>query len=227
VGYDESGQLTEAVRHRPYSVVLFDEIEKAHPEVFNILLQVLDDGRLTDAKGRIVNFRNSIIVMTSNIGSEFIQKMERIGFSDNTTHDDYVETKEKVMESLKDNFRPEFINRLDEIIVFDVLSPEAITKIVEIRIAKVIERLKEKEITLSVTAKALKYLGREGYNPQYGARPLNRLIQTKILNPIATKIIAEEVKAGDRVSVDEVNGELVIASQGRKSPLSAKNKVIV
>jgi ATP-dependent Clp protease ATP-binding subunit ClpA len=227
VGYDESGQLTEAVRHRPYSVVLLDEIEKAHPEVFNILLQVLDDGRLTDAKGRIVNFRNSIIVMTSNIGSEFIQKMERIGFSDNTTHDDYVETKEKVMESLKDNFRPEFINRLDEIIVFDVLSPEAITKIVEIRIAKVIERLKEKEITLSVTAKALKYLGREGYNPQYGARPLNRLIQTKILNPIATKIIAEEVKAGDRVSVDEVNGELVIASQGRKSPLSAKNKVIV
>jgi ATP-dependent Clp protease ATP-binding subunit ClpB len=225
VGHDESGQLTESVRHRPYSVILFDEVEKAHPEVFNILLQVLDDGRLTDAKGRVVNFRNSVIILTSNIGSEFIQKMERIGFSDNTATEDYVQTKEKVLESLKDNFRPEFINRLDEIIVFDVLSPEAITKIVEIRVAKIVERLKEKEINLSVSAKALKYLGREGYNPQYGARPLNRLIQTKILNPIATKIISEEIVSGAKVMVDEKDGELIIINQAKKSSMKIRKKV--
>lgn len=225
VGHDESGQLTEAVRHRPYSVVLFDEIEKAHPEVFNILLQVLDDGRLTDAKGRVVNFRNSVIVLTSNLGSEFIQKMEKIGFSDNTSKEDYQYTKDKVLETLKDNFRPEFLNRIDETIVFDVLSPEAITKIVEIRIAKVIERLKEKEIALTVSAKALKYLGKEGYDPQYGARPLNRLIQTKILNPIASKIISEEVKAGAKVNVDEKDGELVIINQeSKRSSIVTRNK---
>ena len=226
VGYDESGQLTEAVRHKPYSVILFDEIEKAHPEVFNILLQVLDEGRLTDAKGRVVNFRNSVIVLTSNIGSEYIQKMERIGFSDNTDKQDYEYTKDKVMDALKDNFRPEFINRLDETIVFDVLSPEAITSIVEIRVAKVIERLKEKEINLTVTPKALKYLGKEGYKPEFGARPLNRLIQTKILNPIASKIISEEVKAGSKVTVDEKDGELVIGKHERKTPIS-KTKVTV
>lgn len=225
VGYDESGQLTEAVRHRPYSVILFDEIEKAHPEVFNILLQVLDEGRLTDAKGRVVNFRNSIIVLTSNIGSEYIQKMERIGFTDSTDKEDYEYTKEKVMEALKDSFRPEFINRLDEIIVFDILSPEAIMKIVEIRVAKVIERLKEKEVNLALSAKALKYLAKEGYKPEFGARPLNRLIQTKILNPIASKIIAEEVKAGDKVTVDEKDGELIIQKQERKSLVVARSKV--
>ena len=225
VGYDESGQLTEAVRHKPYSVILFDEIEKAHPEVFNILLQVLDEGRLSDAKGRVVNFRNSVIVLTSNIGSEYIQKMERIGFSDNTDKQDYEYTKDKVMDALKDNFRPEFINRLDETIVFDVLSPEAITSIVELRVSKVIERLAEKEISLTVTPKALKYLGREGYKPEFGARPLNRLIQTKILNPIASKIISEEVKAGSKVTVDEKDGELVIINQTRKTSISAKAKV--
>lgn len=225
VGYDESGQLTEAVRHRPYSVILFDEIEKAHPEVFNILLQVLDDGRLTDAKGRVVNFRNSIIVLTSNIGSEYIQKMERIGFSDNSDKEDYEYTKDKVLESLKDNFRPEFINRLDEIIVFDVLSPEAITKIVEIRVAKVVERLKEKEISISISQKALKYLGKEGYKPEFGARPLNRLIQTKILNPIASKIISNDIKAGDKVTVDEKDNQLVIQKHEKKSSISIKEKV--
>lgn len=225
VGYDESGQLTEAVRHRPYSVILFDEVEKAHPEVFNILLQVLDEGRLTDSKGRVVNFRNSIIVLTSNIGSEYIQKMERIGFSDTTDKEDYEYTKDKVLEALKDSFRPEFINRLDEIIVFDVLSPEAITKIVEIRVAKIIERLKEKEISLSLTLKALKYLGREGYKPEFGARPLNRLIQTKILNPIASKIISEELKAGDKIVVDEKDGGLVVLGNSKRNSINLKNKV--
>jgi ATP-dependent Clp protease ATP-binding subunit ClpB len=226
VGHDESGQLTEAVRHRPYSVVLFDEIEKAHPEVFNILLQVLDEGRLTDAKGRVVNFRNTVIVLTSNIGSEFIQKMEKIGFSDKTDNEEYQYTKDKVLEALKDNFRPEFLNRLDETIVFDVLSQEAIMKIVEIRIAKVIERLKEKEITLGISTKALKYLGKEGYDPQYGARPLNRLIQTKILNPIATKIIEENIKAGSKVNIDEKDGELVIINQEKRKS-NSREKVAV
>lgn len=225
VGYDESGQLTEAVRHRPYSVILFDEIEKAHPEVFNILLQVLDEGRLTDAKGRMVNFRNSVIILTSNIGSEFIQKMERIGFSDNTDKETYENTKEKVLEALKDNFRPEFINRLDEIIVFDVLSPEAISSIVGLRIEKVVERLREKDINLSVTAKALKYLGKEGYKPEFGARPLNRLIQTKILNPIASKIIGGELKAGAKVNVDERDGELIIKTEEKRTRVASKDKV--
>lgn len=224
VGYDESGQLTEAVRHKPYSVILFDEIEKAHPEVFNILLQVLDEGRLTDAKGRVVNFRNSVIVLTSNIGSEYIQKMERIGFSDNTDKQDYEYTKDKVYDALKDSFRPEFLNRLDEVVVFDILSPEAIGNIVSIRVAKVVERLKEKDINLTVTPKALVYLAGEGYKPELGARPLNRLIQTKILNPIASKIISEEVKAGSKVTVDEKGGELVIVKSERRSPVS-KTKI--
>lgn len=217
VGHDESGQLTEAVRHRPYSVILFDEIEKAHPEVFNILLQVLDEGRLTDAKGRVVNFRNSVIILTSNIGSEFIQKMERIGFNDSTDKESYENTKEKVLEALKDNFRPEFINRLDETIVFDVLSPEAIRSIVELRVAKVAERLREKEINLIVMPKALALLGTEGYKPEFGARPLNRLIQTKILNPVAAKIIGGELTGGGKVTVDEKDGELVIKTEEKKT----------
>jgi len=225
VGHDEAGQLTEAVRHRPYSVILFDEIEKAHPEVFNILLQVLDEGRLTDGKGRVVNFKNTVIILTSNIGSQFIDKMERIGFSSGSDKEEYESTKEKVMEALKNHFRPEFLNRLDEIIVFDVLSPDVISDIVKIRIEKVGGRLMEKGILLSVSDKALVYLGREGYDPKYGARPLNRLIQTKILNPVAGKIIGEGVGAGDKVVVDEKAGELtVVIMKGSKRPRKGISK---
>ena len=229
VGHEESGQLTEAVRHKPYSVILFDEVEKAHPEVFNILLQVLDDGRLTDAKGRVVNFKNAVIILTSNIGSQYIDKMEKIGFSANSDVDEYQNTKEKVMESLKNHFRPEFINRLDEIIVFDVLSPEVIADIVKIRVEKVRERLAEKGIVLNVSPKALVYLGKEGYDPKYGARPLNRLIQTKILNPVAGKIISEGVGAGDKVSVDEKDGELTVnITKSKKSKnLKVSDKAFV
>lgn len=222
VGHEEAGQLTEAVRHRPYSVILFDEIEKAHPEVFNILLQVLDEGRLTDGKGRVVNFKNSLIILTSNIGSQYIQKMETIGFSQNTDKEDYQYTKDKVVESLQDHFRPEFINRLDEIIVFDILSPESISNIVKIRVQKVIERLKEKGITLNITDKAAKLLGEEGYDPQYGARPLNRLIQTKILNPIASMMITDEIKSGNKVEVNVEKGELVINKQAKRKTSSKK-----
>lgn len=228
VGHDESGQLTEAVRHRPYSVILFDEIEKAHPEVFNILLQVLDEGRLTDGKGRVVNFKNAVIILTSNIGSQFIDKMERIGFSDNSDKDEYNNTKEKVMEALKNHFRPEFLNRLDETIVFDVLSPEVIAEIVKIRVEKVRERLLEKGILLNITDKALEYLGREGYDPKYGARPLNRLIQTKILNPVAGKIIGEAVSPGDKVMVDMKGEELqvLIAKKSRATRSAKKTKKV-
>lgn len=221
VGHDESGQLTEAVRHRPYSVILFDEVEKAHPEVFNVLLQVLDDGRLTDSKGRTVNFKNSIIVMTSNIGSEYIQKMETIGFHNNTEEREYVQTKEKVEGALKDYFRPEFLNRIDEIIVFDILSPEAIKQIVSIRAASVLSRLAEKGITVNVEEDTLSYLARVGYNPHYGARPLNRLIQTKILNPIAERIINRTIVEGDTVNIS-MNGEDVLVSvQSKKKRISS------
>ena len=216
VGYDEAGQLTEAVRHRPYAVILFDEIEKAHPEIFNILLQVIDEGRLTDGKGRVVNFKNAIIILTSNIGSQFVEKMESIGFSNNSKITDYGNMKEKVLEALKDNFRPEFLNRLDEIIVFDVLSEEAIKEIVKLRIKVVADRLMGKGIHLEIDNEALFYLAKEGYDPHYGARPLNRLIQNKILNPIASHIISNGIKKGDTVSVSVKNNELLIEKKNTK-----------
>lgn len=208
VGHEEGGNLTEMVRHKPYSVILFDEIEKAHPEVFNILLQVLDNGRLTDAKGRVVNFKNTIIILTSNIGAQYIDKMQKIGFSSSKTDaDDYKEVKEKIMEALKDNFRPEFINRLDEIAIFDILGPESIRKIVDIEIGKVTKRLSEKEISIVVSDDVLNYLAKEGYNPQYGARPLKRLIQNKILTPVASLMISQGVLKGGTILVGIKKGE--------------------
>ena len=216
VGYDESGQLTEAVRHRPYAVVLFDEIEKAHPEVFNMLLQVIDEGRLTDGKGRAVNFKNTIIILTSNIGSQFVEKMESIGFSNNSVNQDYGNMKDKVMDALKDSFRPEFLNRIDETIVFDILSEKAIREIVSLRIQVVKDRLTNKRISFEITDDALAHLAHEGYNPHYGARPLNRLIQNKILNPVASYIISNGVKKGDTVSVTVKNKELAIETKRGK-----------
>jgi ATP-dependent Clp protease ATP-binding subunit ClpA len=219
VGYEEGGTLTETVRHRPYSVILFDEIEKAHPEVFNLLLQVLDNGRLTDSKGRVVNFKNTVIIMTSNIGAQYIDKMEQIGFTtskENVT--EYNTVKEKVTATLKDYFRPEFLNRLDEIIIFDILSKEAIRKIVDIQMSQVRERLEAKEISLDINEKALDYLAREGYNPQYGARPLRRLIQDKILNQISSFIISGAVMKGGLVTIgikgDELNFEIKKGKKG-------------
>lgn len=221
VGHDESGQLTEAVRHRPYSVVLFDEVEKAHPEVFNVLLQVLDDGRMTDSKGRVVNFKNTIIVMTSNIGSQYIQKMETIGFHNNTQETEYTHMKDKVMDSLKDFFRPEFLNRIDETVVFDILSPEAIKSIVTLRTNAVLARLSEKGITVNVNDDTLSYLARVGYNPHYGARPLNRLIQTKILNPIAERIIQRTIDSGCVVNVSMSGDEVLVTTTATKKRKSS------
>src|SRR3989344_4086745 len=225
VGYDEAGQLTEAVRHRPYAVVLFDEIEKAHPEIFNMLLQVIDEGRLTDGKGRVVNFKNTIIILTSNIGSQFVEKMESVGFSNNSPKTDYNNMKEKVMEALKDNFRPEFLNRLDEIIVFDVLSESAIKEIVNLRIKVVRDRLTSKGINLEISNEALSYLAKEGYNPHYGARPLNRLIQNKILNPVASYIIGNGVSRGDTVYVSVKNKELIIETKKQGHTTRGTSKI--
>lgn len=216
VGHEESGQLTEAVRHRPYAVVLFDEVEKAHPEVFNVLLQVLDEGHLTDAKGRKVNFKNTVIIMTSNIGSQFVQKMETIGFHTNNEATEYVHMKEKVEGALKDYFRPEFLNRIDEIVVFDILSQAAIKDIVKLRIETVLERLRSKGIEVTVADSALSHLASVGYNPHYGARPLNRLIQTKILNPIAERIISRTIAEGDTAHVSMQGDDIVITSQSIK-----------
>jgi ATP-dependent Clp protease ATP-binding subunit ClpB len=217
VGYEEGGNLTEMVRHRPYSVILFDEIEKAHPEVFNILLQVLDNGRLTDAKGRVVNFKNTVIILTSNIGAQFIDKMEEIGFTmDKTKQNEYEDVKGKVMKALKDNFRPEFLNRLDDVIIFDILSEEAIAKIVNIQLAIVGERLTEKEIKLIISKEVISYLTREGYNPQYGARPLKRLIQDKILNPVASLMISRGVVAKGTITVNIKKGEFTFEVKGKK-----------
>lgn len=210
VGHEEGGQITELVRHRPYSVILFDEIEKAHPEVFNILLQVLDNGRLTDAKGRTVNFRNTVIILTSNIGSRYIDRMEKIGFaSDKSEQANYNEAKTKVMDALKDHFRPEFLNRLDDIIIFDILSKEAISEIVKIQVDIVRERLLQKEIKLTLSQSVFDHLTKEGYNPQYGARPLKRLIQTKILTPIASLMVGKGISKGGEIKVDMKGGEFI------------------
>lgn len=203
VGYEEGGQLAELIRRRPYSVVLFDEVEKAHPEVFNILLQILDDGRLTDGKGRVVNFKNTIVILTSNVGSEMLRESAGLGFGANgkeKTGDENIH--DKIMESLRDNFKPEFLNRLDEIIIFKSLSPKTLSRIVDIQLSFVKERLEaQRDIKLSVGAGVKEWLAREGFDPSYGARPLKRVIQKHILDPLAKKIVAGEVKDGTSVKI--------------------------
>ena len=235
VGYDEAGGLTETVRHRPYSVILFDEIEKAHPEVFNVLLQVLDNGRLTDSKGRVVNFRNTVIIMTSNIGAQHIERMEKLGFAKNSINRDkenYNEAKSRINGALKDYFRPEFLNRIDDIIIFDILSPEAIRDIVDIQVSQVTKRLYEKGIELILSQSVYEQLSKEGYNPQYGARPLKRLIQNLILTPIANLLIAQKVTKGGVIVVDvsgntEIPGFTFEVKNKRKgeSPIIVKDLV--
>lgn len=209
IGHEEGGSITERVRHRPYSVILLDEIEKAHPEVFNILLQVLDSGHLTDAKGRKVNFRNTVIILTSNIGAEHIDRMSSFGFAtDKGEVAQYTQAKDKVMESLKLFFRPEFINRLDEIIIFDILSRETISSIVGLQVEDVKQRLAKKEISLSVSAEVLEYLAKEGYDPKFGARPLKRVIQSKILTPVANMMVGEGMLQRGSVLVTMKKGDL-------------------
>jgi len=210
VGHEEGGQLTEPVRRRPYSVILFDEIEKAHPEVFNILLQILDDGALTDAQGRKVDFKNTIIIMTSNVGANYIKKQSRLGFAtENDEKEEYENMKENVLSKLRDTFRPEFLNRLDETIVFHSLNKDHITKIIEIMIKELQERLDEKEIKIDITEDAKMQLIDEGFDAEFGARPLRRAIQRLVENKLSEQILSGDIDEGDKVIVDEKENELV------------------
>jgi ATP-dependent Clp protease ATP-binding subunit ClpA len=222
VGYEEGGQLTEKIRRRPYSVVLLDEIEKAHPEVFNILLQILEDGRLTDAKGRVASFKNCILIMTSNVGSEYIAKMGTVGFLPEKEKIQKESLKEKVIEALKEHFRPEFLNRIDEIIIFNYLGKEEIKKIVELELVKVKKRLEKKRIKIKVTAVAKELLAKKGFDPKLGARPLKRVIQKLILDPLALKIVTGQVKEGDRVLVDAQKDQIIFQTPRDLAKLSKK-----
>ena len=212
IGHEEGGQLTEAVRRRPYSVVLFDEIEKAHPDVFNTLLQVLDDGRLTDSQGRVVDFKNTVIIMTSNLGSSSI-----VGLS---THDQEA-MRERVMEALRQAFRPEFLNRIDEIVIFEPLSRDQIGEIVDIQLQRVSDRLADRNIQLRTTPGAREWLGNRGYDPVYGARPLKRLIQREVLDSLAMKLLNGELHDGEVVTIDSSPEGLVFQAELTEAPLVA------
>ncbi|MEE1541210.1 MAG: AAA family ATPase, partial [Paludibacteraceae bacterium] len=208
VGYEEGGQLTEAIRRKPYSVVLFDEIEKAHPDVFNTLLQVLDDGRLTDNKGRVVNFKNTIIIMTSNLGSDIIrEKFEKL--NDQNREEVTEDAKEAVLELLKKTVRPEFLNRIDEIVMFSPLDETEILSIVKIQVDSILRMLKGNGVTLNISDEALKFIAEEGYDPQFGARPVKRVIQRRLLNELSKKLISQTVQRDKPIGIDVKNGELV------------------
>jgi ATP-dependent Clp protease ATP-binding subunit ClpC len=227
IGYDEGGQLTELVRRRPYRVILLDEIEKAHPEVFNSLLQVLDDGRLTDGHGRTVDFKNTVIIMTSNAGVELIKRESAIGFAvqrnrDKTDNSSYEIMKEKVMNEVRKTFRPEFLNRIDEIIVFHELGKEHLNKVVELMLKDLQQRLAEHELKLDATEAAKTWLAEKGYNPLYGARPLRRAIEQYVENPLASKLLRNEFKAGDTIIVDKGTDGLTFGTD--KSGTAGKKK---
>jgi ATP-dependent Clp protease ATP-binding subunit ClpB len=204
VGYEEGGYLTEAVRRRPYSVILLDEVEKAHPDVFNVLLQVLDDGRLTDGQGRTVDFRNTVIVMTSNLGSQLIQE-----FAADDSPAAYLQMKAGVMAVVQGHFRPEFINRLDDIVVFHPLGRGEITRIARFQTGFLRARLAERQLGFEITDAALAVLGEAGFDPVYGARPLKRAIQQQLENPLAKRVLAGEFAPGDTIVADAEGGHLV------------------
>ncbi|MEO1443970.1 MAG: AAA family ATPase, partial [Chloroflexota bacterium] len=213
VGYEEGGQLTEAIRRRPYRVVLFDEIEKAHPEVWNTLLQVLDDGRLTDGQGRTIDFRNTIIIMTSNLGTEFARRGGALGFI-NSGDQQAIADHQKIEKAMRDTFRPEFLNRVDEIIIFEPLSQENVEHMVDLQMRSVAQRLKEAAgISIHLTEPARYWIARRGYDPQFGARPLRRTVQRYVENPLSTRLLAGEFQNGDMIVIDEVAEELIFERQ--------------
>ncbi|HUG06357.1 MAG TPA: AAA family ATPase, partial [Candidatus Limnocylindria bacterium] len=214
IGFEEGGQLTEAVRRRPYAVLLLDEIEKAHPDVFNVLLQVLDDGRLTDGHGRTVSFKNVVIIMTSNVGSTFIAELAE--------QPDLM--RKRVMDALRGQFRPEFLNRVDEIVIFKNLATEQLMEIVDKETAILAKRLAERKITIELTANAKALIAKEGFDPAYGARPLKRTIQKLVLDPLAQKLLAGEYREGDTVVVDAQNGEIVFWSEQYAAEVAAENE---
>jgi ATP-dependent Clp protease ATP-binding subunit ClpB len=203
VGYDEGGHLTETVRRRPYSVLLFDEIEKAHPDVFNILLQILDDGRLTDGHGRTVDFKNTIAIMTSNVGGQWLQ--------DSTLVEE--EKKERTMKALRETFKPEFLNRIDDIIIFRSLTMADIERIIDIQLGLIRKRLQERKLSLELTEGAKQYIAQEGYSPVYGARPLKRTIQKQILDPLALQLLEGTFVEGDRIVIDQEDGRVVFRKE--------------
>jgi ATP-dependent Clp protease ATP-binding subunit ClpB len=212
VGYDEGGQLTEAVRRKPYSVILLDEIEKAHPDVFNILLQVLDDGRLTDNKGRVVNFKNTIVIMTSNIGSHIIQDNFQ-NFEDSDKEEVMARTKSQLFELLQKTIRPEFLNRIDEIIMFTPLGRNEIAEIVKLQFRGLQHTLDEMGVKIEATEEALDWLAQLGYDPQYGARPLKRVIQKKILNELSKQILAGKVDRDTKIKLDMFDNQFVFLNE--------------
>jgi ATP-dependent Clp protease ATP-binding subunit ClpC len=220
VGYEEGGQLTEAVRRKPFSVVLFDEIEKAHPDVFNTLLQILEEGRLTDSQGRSVDFRNTVLIMTSNLGTADLRKAT-VGFSRNDEAVSYEKMKEKVNEALKAHFRPEFLNRIDDVIVFHELTQSEVISIVDLMITRVTEQLAGQGMGLEISPDAKVFLGERGYDPTLGARPLRRAIQRLVEDPLSERLLWKEFRAGQIIKVDvepdpESDGELQIVFSGEE-----------
>ena len=220
VGYEEGGQLTEAVRRRPYRVILFDEIEKAHPEVWNALLQILDDGRLTDGQGRVVDFRNSVLIMTSNLGTEYVRRSGSLGFLLREGTEEDRQAQEKIEKALKDALRPEFLNRIDEIITFSALSKEQMLQIVDLQMKEVQERLSEHDLEVELTPNAREWLAEEGYDPDFGARPLKRALQKYVESPLSVSLLSGEFTSGDTiiVEVDEVGKNLIFRPVGQGIP---------
>jgi ATP-dependent Clp protease ATP-binding subunit ClpC len=217
VGYEDAGQLTEALRRRPYSIVVFDEVEKAHPEAFNMLLQIMEEGQLSDARGRRVDFRNAIVIMTSNVGADMIKRQTSLGFAPRRDEEkdeerSYEEMREKLMNQLKRVFRPEFLNRVDATIVFKSLTKDEITQIVDLELDKVRERLKEHQITLDVTDDGRALLADEGYDPDYGARPLRRVIQYRVEDALSDALLSGQFKDGETIVVDADEGKIVLHS---------------
>jgi len=213
VGYEEGGQLTEAVRRRPYQVILFDEIEKAHPDVWNALLQILEDGRLTDGQGHVVDFRNTVVIMTSNIGTQYAKQGGTMGFRRGDTTPQEMEFEKDVREGLKRTFRPEFLNRIDEIIIFHNLTKEHVKQIVDLQMAEIEERLRGQGLGVELTEAARQWLAEEGYDPQFGARPLRRTLQKHVESPLSKRLLEGEFQVGDVVVVDVEAGQLTFAAK--------------
>lgn len=213
VGYEEGGQLTEKVRRKPYSVVLLDEIEKAHPDVFNILLQVLEDGRLTDSKGRRVDFRNTVIIMTSNVGAEELKYNKYVGFNLEDSKTDYKDMKGKMLAELKKAFRPEFLNRIDDMIVFHSLEKENLREIVNLMTKQLVARLKEQDIDLELTEAALEKVAKEGYDPEYGARPLRRSLQKHVEDRLSEELLKGTALSGQRIIFDVEDDDFIVRTK--------------
>ncbi len=226
VGYEEGGQLTEQIRRRPYAVVLLDEIEKAHPDVFNMLLQIMEEGQLTDSFGRHVDFRNVILIMTSNIGAELIKNKAGFGFAKPTQEVDYQKMKQTLNSEIERYFRPEFINRLDDMIVFRPLTRENLVNIVEYELGKVFHRLKERDITLELDQSAKDFLIDKGYNPDFGARPLRRAIEQHVEDPLSERILRDEFKPGQIIKIAKAEGEEHLAFHAQDKPESSDQEKV-